>query len=362
MSIKIKKLKIEKLFDIKDIEWDLNDISVLVGKNGSGKSTILNVMKSLMLQEADSSLHKCSDSEISFNDGSMIRHHDLPLDTDQLKTFMELMQSIISKNENKKAKSKNNEITQIGSEIKKLNDAMSGIEMGDNKKLIKTGVFQIKKSPEGSLKKINASDLEKINISQEDDNDNDNDNDDNHKKFQIPFEYISTINMSANSLNEVKSSDGNKTTVLDMEINKEISRLRELSKENNNLFSETKERFVSSINSLFSESDKEVSFEDKISFKSTINNKKLSIRDLSSGERQLVYTFLKASIAAQNDAILLMDEPEISLHLAWQEKLIENLKKINPNGQIIIVTHSPAVVMNGWMNSYIDIKNIEKRH
>lgn len=354
MSIKIKKLKIENLFEIKDIEWDLNDVTVLVGKNGSGKSTILNIMKSLMLQEADKGLYKCSDSEISFDDGSMIRHHDLPLDTNQLKTFMELMQSIVSKNNNKKTKSKNSEISKIGSEIKKLNDVMSGIEMGDNKKLIKTGVFQIKRASEGSLKKIEASDLDKIEISEDDSGE--------ERKFNIPFEYISTINMSANSLNEVKSSDGNRTTVLDMEINKEILRLREMSKENSKLFSETKERFMNSINSLFSESDKEVLFEDRLSFKSTINNKKLSIKDLSSGERQLVYTFLKASIAAQNDAILLMDEPEISLHLAWQEKLIENLRKINPNGQIIIVTHSPAVVMNGWMNSYIDIKNIEKRH
>ena len=354
MSIKIKKLKIENLFEIKDIEWDLNDVTVLVGKNGSGKSTILNIMKSLMLQEADKGLYKCSDSEISFDDGSMIRHHDLPLDTNQLKTFMELMQSIVSKNNSKKPKSKNSEISKIGSEIKKLNDVMSGIEMGDNKKLIKTGVFQIKRASEGILKKIEASDLDKIEINEDDTGE--------ERKFNIPFEYISTINMSANSLNEVKSSDGNRTTVLDMEINKEILRLREMSKENNKLFSETKERFMNSINSLFSESDKEVLFEDRLSFKSTINNKKLSIKDLSSGERQLVYTFLKASIAAQNDAILLMDEPEISLHLAWQETLIENLRKINPNGQIIIVTHSPAVVMNGWMNSYIDIKNIEKRH
>ncbi|HGW4715665.1 TPA: AAA family ATPase [Klebsiella pneumoniae] len=355
MSIKIKKLKIENLFEIKDVEWDLNDVTVLVGKNGSGKSTILNIMKSLMMQEADKALYKCSDSEISFDDGSMIKHHDLPLDTNQLKSFMELMQSIVSKN-NKKLKSKNSDITKIGSEIKKLNEVMSGIEVGDKKRLIKTGVFQIKRSSDANLRKIEASDLDKIEINEDEYGEGEG------RKFDIPFEYISTINMSANSLNEVKSSDGNRTTVLDMEINKEILRLREMSKENRNLFVQTKERFVDSINSLFSESDKEVLFEDRISFKSTINNKKLSIKDLSSGERQLVYTFLKASIAAQNDAILLMDEPEISLHLAWQEKLIENLRKINPNGQIIIVTHSPAVVMNGWMNSYVDIKNIEKRH
>lgn len=53
-----------------------------------------------------------------------------------------------------------------------------------------------------------------------------------------------------------------------------------------------------------------------------------------------------------------MDEPEISLHLAWQEKLISEIRKVNDKSQLIIVTHSPAIVMNGWMDSFIDINDI----
>ena len=53
-----------------------------------------------------------------------------------------------------------------------------------------------------------------------------------------------------------------------------------------------------------------------------------------------------------------MDEPEISLHLEWQEKLLTEILKVNKDCQLIIVTHSPAMVMNGWIDSYIDIDNI----
>lgn len=53
-----------------------------------------------------------------------------------------------------------------------------------------------------------------------------------------------------------------------------------------------------------------------------------------------------------------MDEPEISLHLSWQEKLISQIREVNRTSQLIIVTHSPAIVMNGWMDSFIDIKDI----
>ncbi|ENE00249.1 AAA ATPase domain protein [Escherichia coli P0304799.3] len=53
-----------------------------------------------------------------------------------------------------------------------------------------------------------------------------------------------------------------------------------------------------------------------------------------------------------------MDEPEISLHLNWQEKLISTIKELNPWCQIIIVTHSPAIVMDGFMDCYVDMNEI----
>ncbi|MGM8899297.1 MULTISPECIES: AAA family ATPase [unclassified Psychrobacter] len=88
------------------------------------------------------------------------------------------------------------------------------------------------------------------------------------------------------------------------------------------------------------------------------SGKAISYRSLSSGERQVVFIFLKIINGSVDNSLILMDEPEISLHLSWQEKLLTEITKLNDTSQIIIVTHSPAMVMNGWLDSFVDIKNI----
>ena len=97
----------------------------------------------------------------------------------------------------------------------------------------------------------------------------------------------------------------------------------------------------------------------KIKYQITLTpEREISFKHLSSGERQVIYIFLKVANATKDNALILMDEPEISLHLAWQEKLISEIRKVNDKSQLIIVTHSPAIVMNGWMDSFIDINDI----
>jgi predicted ATPase len=82
---------------------------------------------------------------------------------------------------------------------------------------------------------------------------------------------------------------------------------------------------------------------------------------LSSGEKQLLLLLLKALNHSEQPTIFLLDEPEISLHLAWQEKLLDAIHQINPDSQIIIVTHSPAIVMDGWIDSEVDIDSLIHR-
>ena len=53
-----------------------------------------------------------------------------------------------------------------------------------------------------------------------------------------------------------------------------------------------------------------------------------------------------------------MDEPEISLHVEWQQKLVDNIRMLNPHDQIILTTHSPAVIMNGWLDAVTDVADI----
>ena len=56
--------------------------------------------------------------------------------------------------------------------------------------------------------------------------------------------------------------------------------------------------------------------------------------------------------------VLFMDEPEVSLHVDWQQQLIDLLLELNPNVQIILTTHSPAVIMNGWVDHVTEVSDI----
>lgn len=76
----------------------------------------------------------------------------------------------------------------------------------------------------------------------------------------------------------------------------------------------------------------------------TQSGKSLNLNDLSSGEKQLLIVLGEALLQEKKNCIYFADEPEISLHVKWQESLVEHLRSINPNAQIIFATHSPDVV------------------
>ena len=58
--------------------------------------------------------------------------------------------------------------------------------------------------------------------------------------------------------------------------------------------------------------------------------------------------------------VILMDEPEISLHIEWQQKLIDVMRQVNPNCQLIISTHSPSIFGKGWMDKLQRIEELKK--
>lgn len=81
---------------------------------------------------------------------------------------------------------------------------------------------------------------------------------------------------------------------------------------------------------------------------------------LSSGEKQVLVILLTVLVEDRQPYVLLMDEPEISLHIEWQQKLINMIRQLNPNVQIILTTHSPAVIMNGWMDAVTEVTDITR--
>lgn len=79
---------------------------------------------------------------------------------------------------------------------------------------------------------------------------------------------------------------------------------------------------------------------------------------LSSGEKQMLIILLTVLVQDKQPYTLFMDEPEISLHVEWQQRLIGLIRDLNPNAQIILTTHSPAVIMDGWIDCVTDVEDI----
>lgn len=72
-----------------------------------------------------------------------------------------------------------------------------------------------------------------------------------------------------------------------------------------------------------------------------------SLSSLSSGEAQIfvILTNLSFSPTSQNANVFIIDEPELSLHLRWQEMFVDSVLSANSNTQFIMATHSPSIVL-----------------
>lgn len=79
---------------------------------------------------------------------------------------------------------------------------------------------------------------------------------------------------------------------------------------------------------------------------------------LSSGEKQMLVILLTVLVRDGAHCVLFMDEPEASLHIEWQQRLIGMIRRLNPNLQLILTTHSPAVIMEGWMDAVTEVSEI----
>lgn len=79
---------------------------------------------------------------------------------------------------------------------------------------------------------------------------------------------------------------------------------------------------------------------------------------LSSGEKQMLIILLTTLTQDRQPYVLFMDEPEVSLHFDWQKRLIAMVRQLNPHVQIILTTHSPAVIMDGWEDHVTEVSEI----
>ncbi|WP_040951739.1 AAA family ATPase [Gorillibacterium massiliense] len=126
------------------------------------------------------------------------------------------------------------------------------------------------------------------------------------------------------------------------------------------------ELFLKIINSRFKHKRLYVNKEVGFLFRSTVikddkkNFKVIPIDKLSSGEKNELILFYKLIFKTTSNSLILIDEPEISLHISWQNKFITDLNEIHKlNKQdILIATHSPDIISNDW-DLAIELKGVE---
>jgi predicted ATP-binding protein involved in virulence len=94
----------------------------------------------------------------------------------------------------------------------------------------------------------------------------------------------------------------------------------------------------------------------------TLAGEPLPLGALSSGEQQEVVLLYELLFRLKPNSLVLIDEPEISLHVAWQKKFLEDLTKITElaSFDVLIATHSPQIIHKRWdLTVELDSPNAE---
>ena len=94
--------------------------------------------------------------------------------------------------------------------------------------------------------------------------------------------------------------------------------------------------------------DKSIDVDESGNFKIVLSSLssplELDPRLLSSGEKQILILLTEALLTVNEPIVYIADEPELSLHVTWQEKLLESLVTLGGQKQVIVATHSPDIV------------------
>ena len=121
------------------------------------------------------------------------------------------------------------------------------------------------------------------------------------------------------------------------------------------------DKFFDLINSLFLMTGKSIDIDDKNRVIFRKGKQIIDMEKLSAGEKQILLLLFTLFLMEDRSTVLLLDEPEISLHIEWQDRLIQVMLDLNPNCQIIMTTHSPNIFADGWEDKLVFISDLVKQ-
>lgn len=190
---------------------------------------------------------------------------------------------------------------------------------------------------------------------------------DYHKLLKLDF--VSTFDVKGDGkssqdsyldirLEKLQSDYGYYLSDLVKELTERINSNSSITKAELDKINERKNLFISLVNECFAETGKTLSNDTtKLVF---LKDNAIGIypKELSSGEKQLLIILLTVLLERGEEYILMLDEPEISMHISWQYKLIDMILQLNPNVQIVLTTHSPMIFSDGWGDKAIHMEDI----
>ena len=295
IKINIKSIDIEKVYGKNNIKWELEkNVNILLGKNGSGKSTVIKLIdacinnrKEILEQYGFPSIELTLDQVYENGETKEVKIKN----SNSLSNITSVLLNTFDSNENRANKNK----SYLDSKLLKLIDDF--------------GKYQ------RSLNKIIAKDTEK-----------------NSERSDDILEKILNSKGAVNDelIIEFKETKVRIDSII-QDVNKPINELKNI------------------LDYYLNTTRKTVIIDDEkepLLVKFTDNDKYITTNLLSSGEKQLIIIFLTIILQKDKPFILLMDEPETSLHVEWQSTLIDKMQNLNSDMQIIIATHNPLITLN----------------
>lgn len=291
----IEHVHIEGIWNKYTVDFPLNrDVNILVGDNGVGKTTILDIIAHICSNNNTSISERFTRAKIQFVDG-----YELVAET-----------------------------TQSGECLKKWskNDCeVNGVE--DNLILDIVSTFDTSKYPETIESKIKTtypnirSELDLM----------------TYYHVDLLYRYISMISKTSRQL----LKDGKPEEA--EQIYRKYDKMKELCNElydGKSWYEDAKDGTI-----MFKTEDDDI----------------ITLSQLSSGEKQLLILLISTLVQNGSNVITFWDEPEISLHISWQQRLIRTMRELNPNMQLIIATHSPSILYEGWEQRVINVNDIKSK-
>lgn len=337
----LQKVEIYGLWGRYDLVWDLHpDVNVLAGINGSGKTTVLDCICGLITkaQIPNTRLGMFEKVNLFFNNNKKITHQyikgkDTIRNIEKKAKQNKIYKSIISDLKEEEGK-KYNQIKSVEVEFESHATSFEDLQMtceqlNDAINVDVISTFDAELKPLEAVQKLS---------------DNRVRTELDWEIHQLQIKYMDyQLNMSRKKDAIFKENQGNHF------IDNVVIGLKELTY--------PQKRFLEIIDELFLETNKKIN-RDKNQLEFLLGDREINAYQLSSGEKQLLIILLTVLVQDNKPSILLMDEPEISLHIEWQRKLIKYIRTLNPNAQVIIATHSPDIIMKGWMDKVFNIEDI----